>query len=84
MNDSRIRLEFKGSYLKQDKATFTPNSVVNLLNCLWTRYMVTRFKHWFTLKDCLFGFVDLTKNADPDKYKYSGNSIGFDSRSEFH
>ena len=25
----------------------------------------------------------LTKNADPDKYKYNGYSIGFDSRSEF-
>ena len=25
----------------------------------------------------------LTKNADPDKYKYSGYSIGFDSRSKF-
>ena len=25
--------------------------------------------------------VKLTKNADPDKYKYSGYGIGFDSRS---
>ena len=25
--------------------------------------------------------VKLTKNADPDKYKYSGYVIGFDSRS---
>ena len=37
----------------------------------------------FTLKDCLFGGVKLTKNADPDKYIYTGYSIGFDSRSEF-
>ena len=29
------------------------------------------------------GFVKLTKNADPDKFKYSGYAIGFDSRSEF-
>ena len=36
----------------------------------------------FTLINCLFGFVKLTKNADPDKYKYSGYDIGFDSRSE--
>ena len=35
------------------------------------------------MKDCLFGSVKLTKNADPDKYKYSGYGIGFDSRSEF-
>ena len=27
--------------------------------------------------------VNLNKNADPDKYKYSGYNIGFDSCSEF-
>ena len=28
----------------------------------------------------MFGFVKLTKNADPDKYSYSGYGIGFDTR----
>ena len=37
----------------------------------------------FTLSNCLFGFVKLTKNLDPDKYKYSGYDIGYGSRSEF-
>ena len=37
----------------------------------------------FTLKDCLFGAVKLTKNADSNKYSYSGCGIGFDSRSLF-
>ena len=27
--------------------------------------------------------LNITKNADPDKCKYSDYSIGFDSRSEF-
>ena len=36
-----------------------------------------------TLKACLFGGVKVTKNADPDKYVYSGYGIGFDLRSEF-
>ena len=35
----------------------------------------------FTLSNCLAGSVKLTKNADPDKYKYSGYDIRFDSRS---
>ena len=35
----------------------------------------------FTLKDCLFAAVKLTKNTDPDKYVYIGNGIGFHSRS---
>ena len=38
-----------------------------------------------TLKHYLFGSVsvNLTKNAAPDNYKYSGDGIGFDSCSEF-
>ena len=35
----------------------------------------------FTLKSSLLGSVKLTKNADPNKCKYSGYGIGFDSRS---
>ena len=31
----------------------------------------------------MFGAAKITKNPDPDKYKYSGYGIGFDSRSEF-
>ena len=36
-----------------------------------------------TLKNCLVGAVTLTKNADIDKYRYSGYRIGFDKRSSF-
>ena len=36
-----------------------------------------------TLKNCLFGAVTLTKNADIKKYGYSGYGIGFDRRGSF-
>ena len=36
-----------------------------------------------TLKNCLFGAVTLTKNADFGKYGYSGYGIGFDRRGRF-
>ena len=36
-----------------------------------------------TLGDFLFGIVKLTKNANPDKYGYSGYVIDFDARSNF-
>ena len=36
-----------------------------------------------TIKSCLFGAVTLTKNADIEKYKYSGYGIVFDRRSSF-
>ena len=45
----------------------------------WLRHLNTNF----TLNNCLFRTVKLTKNADPDKYKYSGYDRGFDSRAEF-
>ena len=37
----------------------------------------------FTLKDCLFGGVKLTKNADPDEYVCSRYGTRCDSCSEF-
>ena len=36
-----------------------------------------------TMKNCLFGAVTLSKNADIEKYKYSGYGIGFDRKSSF-
>ena len=34
--------------------------------------MVKKLNTDFTLNNCLFGSVKLTKNADPSKYQYSG------------
>ena len=45
----------------------------------WSSYWKTDF----TLGNCFFGSVKLTKDADPDKYKYSSYGMGFDSRSQF-
>ena len=39
MNKSRIKLEFKGSCLKEGKAVFTPKNVVNL-------YIVYELNKW--------------------------------------
>ena len=38
---------------------------------------------YFTQGHCLFEAVKLTKNADPDKYEYSGYGIRFHSCSKF-
>ena len=42
-----------------------------------------RVGSFFMLVNCLFVAISLTKNADIDKYKYSGYGIGFD-RGIFH
>ena len=36
-----------------------------------------------TVQNALFGAVSLTKNADVNKYKYSGYGIAFDRTSSF-
>ena len=64
------------------------NSTVSIkLKNLYISYTLDRWSRDlnidFTLNNCLVGSIKLTKNTDPDKYKYSGNGVGFDSRSEF-
>ena len=36
-----------------------------------------------TLSDCVFPSFQLTKNAEPNKYRCSGYGVGFDARSQF-
>ena len=77
MNNSKIRLKFKGSCLKQeDKAASIPKKRFIYCMYTWSRDLNTDIN----LKFYLFGAVKLTKNADQNKYKYSGYGIGFDSR----
>ena len=79
---TKIRVEFDGSCLKQDKVTYSHGKIVNIYIVYEIRknYNISTYP---TLVNCLFGAVSLTKNADIDKYKYSGYSIGFDSKREF-
>ena len=80
---NKIREIFDGSCLKQDKITFTHGKTVNV-------YIVYEINLWNyvdrsdpTLRNSLFGAVKLVKNADIDKYKYSGYSIGFIMKGAF-
>ena len=72
-------INFNGHCLMNNNISI-PKKVINqyisyILNS-WLRNLNTDF----TLKNCLFGSVKLTKNADLDKCKYSGYGIGLDSR----
>ena len=60
-----------------------PKKVINLYISYTINLQLRNLNTDFTLGNCLFGFVKLTKNADRSKHKYSGYGIGFDSRSEF-
>ena len=79
---TKTRVKFTGSCLKQSKVSYTHGTKVNI-------YIVYELggsssnDNDPTLKNCLFGAVTLTKNADIDKYGYSAYVIGFDRRSSF-
>ena len=80
---NKIRVKFTGSCLKQsNKLTCTYGKVVNIY-IVYERSASSSHNNDPTLKKCLFGAVTLTKNADIDKYGYSGYGIGFDRRSSF-
>ena len=80
--DTKVRVQFTRSCLKKPIFTFTYKKVVNI-------YIVcelgtsSSYIYDPTLKNCLFCAVTLTKNADIEKYEYSGYGIGFDRRGSF-
>ena len=79
---TKTKVEFNGSCLKQDRVTYNHEKIVNIYIVyeISQNYSISSYP---TLENCLFGAVSLTKNADIDKYKYSGYSIGFDRKGEF-
>ena len=77
-----MRVEFKESSLKLYKVTFNHGKAVNI----YIVYKISKsinISDYPTLENCLFGAVNLTKNADIDKYKYSGYGIGFHRHGSF-
>ena len=80
--NSRINVKFDGSVLRQNRiARF--GSIVNI-------YIVYRLASGtnnsnIVQENCLFGAMEIknTSNPDPDKYKYSGYGIGFDSKASY-
>ena len=78
---NKIEVEFNGSCLKQEKITYIHGTIVNI-------YIVDKLSPSlnssdFVLQNRLFGAINLTKNANIDKYKYSKYGIGFDAKETF-
>ena len=79
---NKTRVEFKGSCLKQDKIVYTHGKKKNI----YIVYEISKnsnISSYPTLEDCLFGAVSLTKNANIDKYKYSGYCIEYERHGLF-
>ena len=80
--DTKTKIKFTRSCLKQSSHIFTHKKVVNIYIVYELAASSSRNSNP-TIKNCLFGAVTLTKNADIEKYRYSGYGIGFDRRSSF-
>ena len=79
---SKIRVNFNGNYLKQDKISNTHGKTINV----YIVYEISKncnISNYPALENCLFGAVGLTKHADIDQYKYSGCGIGFGRKGKF-
>ena len=81
--DTKIRLQFHKGCLKQ------PNKLINDKGHIVNVYIVYELGASSsnvndpTKRNCLFGAITLTKNADINKCRYSGYAIEFDRRSSF-
>ena len=81
-DSSYTKVIFNGGCLIQDQITYTPQTIVSI----YIVYEITKksFKSDYPkLENSLFGSVKLTKNADIDRYKYSGYGIGFYKKAKF-
>ena len=78
----KIRLKFSGSCLKQPKLHYPHGTIVNIY-IFYELGASGSNDSDPTLKNCLFGAVTLTKNADIDTYGYFDYGIGFDRKTVF-
>ena len=63
------RINFNGHCLINNNISI-PKKVIKLYTSYIINQWLRNLNTYFILKNCLFGSVKLTKNADSDKYKY--------------
>ena len=80
--DTKIRVKFTRGCLKQPKISYTHGKIVNIYIFQELGASSSNVND-LTLKNCLFSAVTLTKNADIDRYGYSGYGIGIDRTTSF-
>ena len=82
--DGRMHVYLSGNYFKQDK-TRVPNNnnAINIYIVYKLDPIASSRDTTFTIKNPLFGAMQITKNAGTSKYDYKGYGICFDERSEF-
>ena len=80
---SKIRLTFNGTCLKQSNTLKFAHKTRVKIYIVYELDASGSFRDDPTLEHSLFGTVKSTKNADFDKYHYSGYGMGFDRKGSF-
>ena len=84
--EPKIKVSFDKSCLIQDRLTFNHGKIVNIFIVYKTINIANingNRDSNLTVKNVLFVAVSLTKNADEEKYKYSGYGIAFYGKGHF-
>ena len=71
---TKTRVKFTGSCLKQSDHIFTHEKVA-IIYIVYQLAASSSHDSDPTIKNCFFGAVTLTKNADIEKYKFSGYGL---------
>ena len=80
--DNKMRLKFNERCFKQNKLTYTHKATVNIY-IVYEINASSSNSNDPTQRNSLFGAVRLTKNADIDKYRYSGYGLGLHRKGSF-
>ena len=87
-NDEKMYVYLKGSHFQQINVLTSNNDHVindNVVNIyiVYKLDPITLRDTTFTIQNALFGAMQITKNADTNKYNYKGYGICFDESKEF-
>ena len=78
-NYGRIHVYLNGNHFQQNKVIIPNNNNVINIYCIYQIEPISSSRdNTFTVQNDLFGAMQITKNADTDKYKYKGYGIYFD------
>ena len=87
-NDGKIYVDLTGSHFQQNNVLTSNNDHVingNIVNIyiVYKLDPITSRDTTFTIQNALFGAMQITKNADTNKYNYKVYGICFDESKEF-
>ena len=83
-NDGRMHVYLSGNHFQQNKVIIPNNNNVINIYCVYEIQPIASSRDTtFTIKNALFGAMQITKNTDTSKYDYKGYDICFDEGSQF-